>query len=201
MITSYTTRSLRKKDAVKYLGVTVHHKLSWNEHICSIVTKANSSIGFLRRNLQIHQKHIKAFKTLVRPQIEYASTIWDPFTQENQNKIEMVKRRAARFVCNNYGREASVTTMLDELGWRSLKQRRADQRLIMLYKIVNNLVEVDLSKELIPLTRHFRNSHAKSFRIPYEKKTYLQYSFLPRTIKQWNSLPATLATAPSLNFF
>ena len=71
----------------------------------------------------------------------------------------------------------------------------------MLYKIVNNLVEVDLSKELIPLTRHSRNSHAKSFRIPYEKKPYLQYSFLPRTIKQWNSLPATLATTPSLNIF
>ena len=65
----------------KYLCVTVHHKLSWNEQICSIVKKANSSIGFLRRNLQIHQKHIKAnaYKTLVRPQIEYASTIWDPF--------------------------------------------------------------------------------------------------------------------------
>ena len=91
--------------------------------------------------------------------------------------------------------------MLDELGWRSLNQWRADQRLIMLYKIVNNLVQVDLSKELIPLTRHFRNSHAKSFRIAYEKKTYLQYSFLLSTIKQWNSLPATLATAPSLHFF
>ena len=98
------------------------------------------------------------------------------------NLNEMVRRRAARFACNNYRREASVTTMLDELGWRSLKQRRADQRLITLYKIVNNLVEVDLSYELIPLTRHFRNSHAKSFRIPYEKKTYLQYGFLPRTI-------------------
>ena len=174
---------LKEKDAVKYLGVTVHHKLSWNEHICSMVEEANSSIGFLRRNLQIHQKHIKvnAYKTLVRPQIEYASTIWDPFTQENQNKIEMVQRKAARFACNNYRREANVTTMLDELGWRSLKQRRPDERLIMIYKIVNNLVDVDLSKELIPLKRHLRNSHAKSFRIPYEKKTYLQYSFLPRT--------------------
>ena len=88
-------------------GVTVHHKLSGNEHICSIVKKANSSIGFLRRNLQIHQKHIKvnAYKTLVRPQIEYAYTIWDPFTPGNQNKIEMVQRRAARFACNNYRRE------------------------------------------------------------------------------------------------
>ena len=50
----------KEKDVVKYLGVTVHHKLSWNEHICSMVEEANSSIGFLRRNLQIHQKHIKA---------------------------------------------------------------------------------------------------------------------------------------------
>ena len=63
---------LKEKDAVKSLGVTVHHKLSGNEHICSIVKKANSSIGFLRRNLQIHQKHIKAntYKTLAGPQIE-----------------------------------------------------------------------------------------------------------------------------------
>ena len=50
---------LKEKDAVKYLGITVHHKLSWNEHICSVVKRANSPIGFLRRNLQIHQKHIK----------------------------------------------------------------------------------------------------------------------------------------------
>ena len=85
----------------------------------------------------------------------------------------MVQRRAACFACNNYRHEASVTSILDELGWCGLKQQRADQRLIMLYKIVNNLVKVDLSKELIPRTRHSRNSLAKSFRIPYEKKTYL----------------------------
>ena len=52
-------QTLMEKGAVKYLGVAVHHKLSWNEH--------NSSKGFLRRNLQIHQKHVKgnAYKVLV----------------------------------------------------------------------------------------------------------------------------------------
>ena len=148
------------------LGVFLDENLSWKAHI-SQTNKISKSIGINSRSSFFSQKsHIKAnaYKTLVRPQIEYASTIWDPFTQENQNKIEMVQRRAARFVCNNYRCKASITTMLDELGWRSLKQRRAEQRLIMLYKIVNNLVEVDLSKELIPLTRHSRMKRSPEVR-------------------------------------
>ena len=88
--------------------------------------------------------------------------------------------------------------MLDELGWRSLKQRRTDQRLIMLYKIVNNLIVVDIVNELKP---HSRNIHTNSFRVPLDRKTYLEYSFLPRTLKQWNALPASLVTAPNLNAF
>ena len=42
---------MKEKDAVKYLGVTVHHKLSWNEHICNIVKKANSSNKLLETEL------------------------------------------------------------------------------------------------------------------------------------------------------
>ena len=44
--------------------------------------------------------------------------------------------------------------MLDELGWCILKQRRTDQRLIMLYKTVNNLIEVDIVNELKPHIVH-----------------------------------------------
>ena len=87
-----------------YLGVTIEQKLSWNEHIGNVVKKANSSAAFLRRNLQVPQAHIKAnaYKTLVRPQVEYASIVWDPFTQATIVKIEMVQRRAARrYVQNN----------------------------------------------------------------------------------------------------
>ena len=79
-----------------------------------VCNKVNASIAFLRRNLQISQQHIKAnaYTTLVRPQVEYAAVVWDPYTQENQHKIEMVQRRAARYVCNNYTRDASVTTRM-----------------------------------------------------------------------------------------
>lgn len=203
--TEYTLHGqiLKQLDSAKYLGVTIEQKLSWNEHIGNVVKKANSSTAFLRRNLQIPQAHIKAnaYKTLVRPQVEYASVVWDPFTQANIDKIEMVQRRAARYVQNNYSRDASVSDMISKLGWRSLLQRRADNRLFMLYKIVNGIVAIDFSNKLVPVNRITRHSHPNSFILPSETKTFIQQSFLPRTIKQWNNLPAAVAAAPSLEAF
>ena len=93
----------------KYLGVTINNKLSWNVHTDNTCKKANASLAFLRRNPQISH-HIKerAYTTLVRPQLEYAASVWDPYTRKKQQQIEMVQRRAARFVFRNYSREASV---------------------------------------------------------------------------------------------
>ena len=105
---------LKTETDSKYLGITINNKLSWKNHIDNIRTKADSFIGFLRRNFQISQEHIKTnvYNTLVRPQVEYAATVWDPYTGENIDKLEMVQRRAARYVCNNYVQMASVTGML-----------------------------------------------------------------------------------------
>ena len=113
----------------------------------------------------------------------------------------MVQRRAARFVYRNYSREASVTTMVEKLQWRSLQQRRADIRLIVLYKCLNRVVAVDVSQDLIPQSRPSRHCNSMSFQIPSETKQYIQQSFLPRTIVQWNHLPETVALAPSLDAF
>ena len=61
----------------KYLGVTISNDLSWANHISNITAKANRTIGFLRRNIHACPKEVK--ETLVRPSIEYASAVWDPF--------------------------------------------------------------------------------------------------------------------------
>jgi hypothetical protein len=46
----------------------------------------------------------QAYNTFVRPSLEYASTVWDPHTQDNINKVESIQRRAARFVTNYLGK-------------------------------------------------------------------------------------------------
>ena len=58
--------------------------------------------------------------TLVRPQVEYASTVWSPFTKVNSDKVEMIQKCAARWVTSNYSPYESVTGMMQDLSWRSL---------------------------------------------------------------------------------
>ena len=196
--------TLKTETNSKYLGVIINNQLSWINHIDNICTKANSSVAFLRRNLQISQRHIKsnAYTTLVRPQVEYAAAVWDPYTKGNQHKLEMVQSRATRYVCNNYVREEGcVTTMLHELGWRSLQQRRADMRLVLLYKCIHSLVALDLNSYLIPKTRPSRHCSSLSYNIPVETKTYIQKSFIPLTITQWNHLPESIVKSPTLDAF
>ena len=118
--------------------------LNWNTHINNITSPANKTLGFVKRNVVTKNRDIKtmAYNSLVRPQVEYASAVWSPYTKENISKIEKVKRRAARWVSNDYSPYSSVTDMLSNLGWRSLENRRTDTRLAMFYKIVYGLVVI-----------------------------------------------------------
>ena len=126
-------QELESVDAAKYLGVTISKDLSWNTHINNITSTANKTLGFVKRNVVTKNKDIKtmAYNSLVRPQVEYASVVWSPYTKDNINKIEKVQRRAARWVTNDYSSYSSVTDMLSNLGWRSLENRRTDTRLAM----------------------------------------------------------------------
>jgi hypothetical protein len=65
----------------------------------------------------------QAYNTFVRPSLKYASTVWDPHTQANINKVESIQRRAARFATNNYDPRANVTTLLQDLNWPTLQHR------------------------------------------------------------------------------
>ena len=77
-------QNVSETDSTKYLGVTITSDLQCNQHIYNITNKANSILGLLRRNLRIPSQTIKthANQSLVRPHLEYASTVWDPHTQK-----------------------------------------------------------------------------------------------------------------------
>ena len=67
-------------EKIKYLCVTITNDLKWNTHVSNSCTKANRTPGFLRRNLAACPRDVKesAYKGLVRPILEYGSSVWDP---------------------------------------------------------------------------------------------------------------------------
>ena len=156
----------------------------------------NKSLGFLRRNLKAKNPQLRerAYKAIVRPQLEYAAPVWDPHHQDDILKIEMVQRRAARWVLGDYSPYSSVTDMLGKLDWRTLEQRRTDFSLVLFYKIVYGYVAVPLPTYVIPLTRTSRTSHPLAYRQLCAGTDYYKYSFYPLAVVQWNNLPVPVAT-------
>ena len=182
-------------DSTKYLGITISNDLKWNKHISNITSKANSTLGILRRNLRLSSHTVKthAYQALVRPHLEYASAVWDPHTHCNTQKLEMVQRRAARYVCNRWHNTSSVTGMLNQLEWVPLATRRANTRLCMMYRVAHTPVGDPWTPWLTFAQRTTRGSHAwKYIPISTSHDAY-NFSFLPRTIIAWNQLPSIRA--------
>ena len=83
---------------------------------------------------------------MVRSNLEYCASAWNPHQKKYEQKIEMVQHRAVRFTLNRYHNTSSVTSMLDQLSWETLKSRRIKLQLTNLYKIQHNLIDVEASK-------------------------------------------------------
>ena len=188
---------LEDVNSAKYLGVTITDDLSWNRHIQQVTSKANSKLGFLKRNIKVKSKEMKekAYKAIVRPTTEYCSTVWDPYTKQQTTMLEMVQRRAARWVTGRFHNTSSVGEMLEELHWRPLAHRRENSRLCLMYKIVHGLVNIPIGKYF------FLQRNGVHLQPIVSRTQYHQYSFFPRTIVDWNQLPRDTLSSKSLEIF
>ena len=116
--------------------------------------------------------------------------------QANVNRIEMVQRRYARFVFQDYQRTSSVTDMLNKLGWPILHERRAQAKVYMIYSIKNSLI--DIPPSILPPHSNTRRCHSQMLYVPYARTLTYQRSFMPDATRLWNSLPDEFIKCTSL---
>ena len=164
-------------------------------HASNICT--NRTLGFLRRNLYSCPQEVKeaAYKGLVRPVLECSGSVWDPSGVGLQNELEKVQNRAASFVTGNYNFETgSMTSILEHLKWESLKKRRRDSRLKLLYKGLKGKASIP-TDDLIPLVRRCRNDHSMAYQVPIANTDIYKCSLFPQTIRGWHVLPDSLISS------
>ena len=165
--------------------------------------RANRTTGFIRRNLSSCTKEAKstAYKTLVRPTLEFCSAVWDPHTKEHIQKVGMSQRRAAHMVHNNYDWETSATSLMQSLKWENLATRRKINRLTSLHKAIEGHLAIPVQNYLRPSQRTTRRANSKTYTQLHAKKDSFRYSFIPRTVADWNALPEHIISIESTTKF
>ncbi len=188
---------LEVKEHNTYLGVELDDKLNWNHHISQKTKKASQQLNFVRRNLHRCPQNTKehAYMALVRPHLEYSSTVWDPNWKIDINMIEMIQNRTARFVTNNYNyNPGSMTSIMNTLDWPTLETRRTVNRLIIFHKIIYHQTATEIPQYYLVTNRKTRHSHSANIMQPRCNTSAYEYSFYPRTIRDWNKLPDNIVT-------
>jgi len=110
------------------------------------------------------------------------------------------ERRGARFVQGDYKQTSSVSAMLQQLQWPSLEQRRKELRIRFLVKIMQNKVAVN-KQHLVPATERPRRTHPYQLKLITCNRNFRKFAFFPRTIRDWNALPADSVPKDIASFF
>jgi len=130
---------------------------------------------------------------LVRPILEYGAVCWDPYREDVVSALNQVQKRAAKFANN-----------INESGWETLAQRRLIARIYTLFKAYTGGRDWKaIGDRLLKPCYLSRDDHNRKIRTRKQRTDVGKYSFVNRTIKSWNQLPAgLLASFPcKLNTF
>jgi len=192
---------LNKTESTKDLGVTFDYRLTFREHIHQKVNKAYSILGLIKRNF-IHMSSnifIQLYTSLVRPHLDYASSVWCPYKIGDIEDIEKVQKRATKLVIEL--KHLPYTQRLKRLNLHTLKYRRLRGDMIELFKIIHNKYDIRVTPAL-----EFNNrgpTRGNKYKLLNKNFHYdvRKYSFTARVVNIWNSLPDYVVDVDSVSNF
>jgi ribonuclease P/MRP protein subunit RPP40 len=188
-----------------HLGLTLSNNMSWDAHVDRVCTKVGRLNNILRRlKFVLPRTSIDTlFKVKVRPAIEYANVLYDSCTRKLANKLERLQLESAR-TCTGGLRHTNTIKLLKEVGWEPLFVRRQWQKLMLFYKMINNMVPAYLNSLCPPRVStisRYRLRNSDSLQLIRCRTSRYKNSFIPSTVKSWNNLDPVLRNKPTINSF
>lgn len=156
---SYTIdhHKLDRVSEIRDLGLILDCRLHLDRYIDHITSKAYKLYGFVMRSCKEFTRpvsYIYIYSTLIRPQLEYATTIWNPYYKIYNDKIETVQRKFLRSVNFKFSRvRLSYEQLLDKYQLLPLHDRRSLHDSMLLYRLCHNVIDcVTLVNQICYLT-------------------------------------------------
>lgn len=170
---------------IRDLGVIFQPDLKFNLHICNITGRAMRALGFVLRNTkEFYDPNtlITLYFTFCRSVLEYASVIWSPSYKAHVSQIESVQRYFLRKLAYKqrvpvFGLDYGVFMEGNRL--QSLALRRDIADIIILYKIINNVIDSSDILEGLSLRVPRRSTRNKDVFKPILSSTNILKSSVP----------------------
>ena len=194
--------ALGEVDSFKYLGVLLHKHLTWSEHISRICNKAKQILGLIYRQFYNNSSSAslkQLYSSLVRPHLKYTCQLWDPYTQNDINKLESVQKFALKLISHRW--DASYEELTRILNVPMLSKRRLRLKLAQVYKIIHGLCDFPDDIFHIQLAHSSRLARDQILHYPFAWANYYYSSFVPSSIRAWNSLKEAIVQAQTLQSF
>jgi hypothetical protein len=90
--------NIMRTDCITDLGMLLDSKLFFHHHVDCIFYKSLKTLGLvhmLTYSFSTTDSLLLLYVTLVRPMLEYASTVWNSVTATDTHKLEKVQRKFA----------------------------------------------------------------------------------------------------------
>jgi hypothetical protein len=194
--------TLEEVKSAKYLGVELTSHINWKNHVTNITAKANRTSAFVYRNLKGCPTSVQThcYKGLVRPVMEYASPVWDPHQEYLRDMLENVQKRSARRIMHNFDRDTDSNTLVRDLGLQTLKERRRIDKVTVMHKIQNKLVDIEIPPQL-QLKDSITRGAPKKFQPLHSNKNCGLHSFFSSAARLWSNLPPSALSATTVSAF
>ena len=143
---------------------------------------------------------LKLYKAFIRPHLEYATQVWDPYLIKNIELLERVQGFALRVCYKNWS--ASYCDLLESCQLPRLSDRRRRVKLCHLFKIIYGLSDCEMAPIVYrTLNYSSRRSNPVQIQTLFAQSSQFQFSFYPHTISLWNNLQLSNDSLASLTVF
>ena len=108
-------------------------------------------MGLVKRTMEYLDKEsfCPLYKSLVRPHIEYANSVWNPYLKKFISAIENVQKRATKLVPGIYN--ISYKERLKHLNFPNLSYRRYSGDMIEVFKTLNGLYDSSVTNNIFSI--------------------------------------------------
>ena len=132
---------LMRVKSVKYIGLIVDDKLTWEQHNEIISGKMARNIGILKciRNFVPQESLLLLYHTLIEPYFRYCSIVWGQCSESLKDRLQTLQNKAARTIARVRYEEADHNILLANFGWLSVRNIIKLDMGIFIYKEQNNM--------------------------------------------------------------